>query len=544
MAKKSSTARAGSHLHHERSDYERLKSRPVISIGSTYRVVDEGIETYTLTGDFEKDFYELCSRNDVPAVKVAPRPHRPSSPTAQHLDTSMSKGKESKEDRSRNHIAPQPPVDQAKSSEDDQEPAPTTFTMKDKYDYFQPRLEIESEDEGNKSYVKELFIRGWKVDKKMMEVLLVALPKQDRLVSINLWNAGLEDSTLEQLSKIVLQCTGLKDLCLDGNAYIRKHRYDLLLKEESSLQNLSLKNCYVNDIGALNIGNALLENKHLLTLNLCFNKITCVGAGHLAVGLRMNRTLLSLNLGSNLIKDAGCFKLAESLTRFALTHKEVVQRRYLLSKKSTDERASPVRGLTSVNSTQRPPSVKSGHLKDDKKSRSDKGATKKKDGPQKQQKDAMSKKGSSTDVPSKTSTKTPKKAEKAKQDKKGAMSSEQESPELIEFPHPLLENTEEINGELWIPGNRSLINLNLARNKITIESVKELLQTVQYQSSLANQLNRVVGIGLLRLSLQRNSFDPSDPHYTQLSEIMFSRDPFNKQPQSASTSKDQIKDES
>jgi len=502
-------------------------------------------ETYTLTGDFEKDFCELCARNDVPAVKVAPRPHRPSSPTSQHLDTSMSKGKESKEDRSRNHIAPQPPVvEQAKSSDDDQEPPPSTFTMKDKYDFFQPRLEIESEDEGNKSYVKELFIRGWKVDSKMMEVLLVALPKQDRLVSINLWNAGLEDGTLEVLSKVVLQCTALKDLCLDGNAYIRKHRYDLLLKEESSLQNLSLKNCYVNDIGALNISNALLENKHLLTLNLCFNKITCVGAGHLAVGLRMNRTLLSLNLGSNLIEDAGCSKLAESLTRFALTHKEVVQRRHLLSKKPTDEPSSPVRGLASINSSQRPPSVKSGYARDDRKNRSDKGTAKKKDGPQKQQKDATSKKGSSTDLPSKASTKTPKKAEKSKQDKKGAVSGEQESPELIEFPHPLLENTEEISGELWIPGNRSLINLNLARNKITIEGVKVMLQTIQYQATLANQLNRVVGIGLLRLSLQRNSFDPNDPHYTQLSEIMLARDPFNKQPQSASTSKDQIKDDS
>ena len=47
--------------------------------------------------------------------------------------------------------------------------------------------------------------------------------------------------------------------------------------------------------------------------------------------------------------------------------------------------------------------------------------------------------------------------------------------------------------------------------------------------------------GLVSFIPQRNSFDPSDPHYTQLSEIMFSRDPFNKQPQSASTSKDQIK---
>ena len=52
-------------------------------------------------------------------------------------------------------------------------------------------------------------------------------------VRFSLWNAGLEDDALEQLSKVVLQCSSLKDLCLDGNAYIRQHRYDLFLKEES-----------------------------------------------------------------------------------------------------------------------------------------------------------------------------------------------------------------------------------------------------------------------------------------------------------------------
>ena len=62
----------------------------------------------------------------------------------------------------------------------------------------------------------------------------------------SLWNAGLEDGTLEQLSKIVLQCTGLKDLCLDGNAYIRKHRYDLLLKEESRYTKLTLIHTFIH----------------------------------------------------------------------------------------------------------------------------------------------------------------------------------------------------------------------------------------------------------------------------------------------------------
>ena len=48
------------------------------------------------------------------------------------------------------------------------------------------------------------------------------------------------------------------------------------------IQNLSLRNCYVNDMGAKMIGRALTANKSLTTLNLCYNKITCEGAGFIA----------------------------------------------------------------------------------------------------------------------------------------------------------------------------------------------------------------------------------------------------------------------
>lgn len=48
------------------------------------------------------------------------------------------------------------------------------------------------------------------------------------------------------------------------------------------IQNLSLRNCYVNNMGAKMIGQALTANKSLITLNLCYNKITCEGAGFLA----------------------------------------------------------------------------------------------------------------------------------------------------------------------------------------------------------------------------------------------------------------------
>ena len=50
----------------------------------------------------------------------------------------------------------------------------------------------------------------------------------------------------------------------------------------SRIQNLSLRNCYINDMGAKMIGRALTPNKSLTTLNLCYNKITCEGAACIA----------------------------------------------------------------------------------------------------------------------------------------------------------------------------------------------------------------------------------------------------------------------
>ena len=99
----------------------------------------------------------------------------------------------------------------------------------------------------------------------------------------------------------------------------------------------------------------------------------------------------------------------------------------------------------------------------------------------------------------------------------------------MEFPNPLLEPVEEIRGELYIPGNRALINLNLTgkifysfmkvctstqfktyiffvykANKIGDAGMKSLLDAVQYQSQLSVALSKNVLVGLLRLSLKVN----------------------------------------
>ena len=50
--------------------------------------------------------------------------------------------------------------DDAVSSVEPPEPQPSTFTVKEKFSYFKPRVEVEFEEEGNKSSVKEIYIRG------------------------------------------------------------------------------------------------------------------------------------------------------------------------------------------------------------------------------------------------------------------------------------------------------------------------------------------------------------------------------------------------
>ena len=54
--------------------------------------------------------------------------------------------------------------DSSKSEEalaiENEEVPPTTFIMKNKFEYFKPRVEVETEDEGNKAHIRDIFIRG------------------------------------------------------------------------------------------------------------------------------------------------------------------------------------------------------------------------------------------------------------------------------------------------------------------------------------------------------------------------------------------------
>ncbi len=67
---------------------------------------------------------------------------------------------------------------------------------------------------------------------------------------------------------------------------------------------------------------------------------------------------------------------------------------------------------------------------------------------------------------------------------------------------PLMEETENIEGDLWIVGNRTLLSLNLSRNKLTVSSVRKFLLTVQYQTTLNAFTSKMYhSNGLLKLNL-------------------------------------------
>ncbi|KAK2572834.1 Leucine-rich repeat-containing protein 71 [Acropora cervicornis] len=452
------------------------------------------VEPYSPTGNFQVDFCELCTRAGFPTMQVIPRPHRPPTPSSIPQDSTPI-GRQEKKDADRKDDGSKTDDTATVSGVDTEEP-PTTYMIKEKYEYFKPRVEVETEEEGNKSYIKEIFIRGefrhfytnklvqdtgWRIDERIMNILTVTLPPLERLTTIDFWNTGLQDNSLNTLAThVIAHLSNLRTLCLDNNP-VTFQRYGVFLSEDSTIQNLSLRNCYVNNMGAKMIGQALTTNKSLITLNLCYNKITCEGAGFLAKGLRMNRTLLSLNLGSNLIGDNGASKLAEVRCFAALL--------------SATRKSWPEDFLSP-----RKPRKKTHVSKEDKKSREKKDAQKKKE--TKKQEAEKAKKVASTEAVNKGQSKG-KKANTTKGDKK-QQQPEQEQQEVLEFPNPLLEiPLKEENGEIVIPGNRALINLNLSRNKVDVTGVEAFLISIQRQSEVTSSVGKPTG--LMRFSLSEET---------------------------------------
>ncbi|XP_038058512.1 leucine-rich repeat-containing protein 71-like isoform X33 [Patiria miniata] len=480
-------------------------------------------EPYTCIGHFDADFTELCRRAGLPPTEIPPvvlRAKRPGTPPPP-------------DPKAKDPTPPEEPVDVA-----EEEPKPKTYVTKEKYSYFKPNIQVEMEHEEKPATVTEIYIRGWKIDDMMVDIFRNCFPTIEKLNTINLWNVGLTDKTLRDLAAIFPQCPNLKNVSIEGNP-IAEEPWACLIGDDSLIVNLSLRHNEITDRGASGIGAALSTvttcNKNLISLNLSHNKFSDVGAEAVVKGLRMNRVLLCLSLASNKITDKGAVKFGELLSRFPLTHEEVVERRKLLSDKGSPDRGTGKSPPPSrrAESKDRPGSVRSGSHLDKGDKKRDK-SSKKKDS--KKDKDEGAKGGTKKDdkwkkasLVAETVNKTTKgKKTTSSKDKKGGAAPESESPDMVEAINPLLDSVESIDGQLWIPGNRSIINLNLSRNEIGEAGLKSLLLALQYQITLANLAPHPALKGLMRLSLGRNPIRADSEAYQKLQDLLLTRDPFYK----------------
>ncbi|XP_077883477.1 leucine-rich repeat-containing protein 71 isoform X8 [Ictidomys tridecemlineatus] len=468
-------------------------------------------EEYQCTGVLETDFAELCTRlgyTDFPKVVTRPRPHSTFTASA-----SMSE----------------------KPTSDDQRLSASCSlnSLESKYVFFRPTIQVELELDDSKA-VKEIYIRGWKVEDRILGIFSKCLPSLSQLQAINFWKVGLTDHTLTTFIALLPLCS-----------------------PTLRIAHLSLRNNNIDDYGAQLLGQALSTlhscNRTLVSLNLGFNHIGDQGAGFLADGLRLNRSLLWLSLAHNRIQDKGALKLAEVLRPFELTHTEVVERRRLLLEKGTQERSrSPsssrhadfksdrdkaqALGMTSVALTDKSEKMQA--------MKAPKGLSKKKEKPgevvKKEEKSgsgqsptqgapkkedaAKSGKGKVT-IPEQKQSKGKGTKLGSKEKRSILLESEQLVAETTEMINPLLEPVEHRDGKVFMPGNKVLLHLSLLRNRITEVGLEAFLATVQYQVQFKSKSMSKGPVGLLWLSLAKNCFDPQCPTYTTIQELMLPRDP-------------------
>ncbi|XP_058016828.1 leucine-rich repeat-containing protein 71 isoform X5 [Ahaetulla prasina] len=370
------------------------------------RRAEHGEEEYVCSGALELDFPELCARAGLQeAPRVVSRPHPPAGGPPEEPEGAGG----------------------AWAAGEQREALSALAQIQAKYAYFRPAVQVELEHEDPKS-AREVFIRSWKIEEKMLGILAKCLPALAHLQALHLWKVGLSDSAFLSLLPVLAACANLKTFVLEGNPLPERSFYRLV-SEESSLAHLSLRNNCMDDQAVLLIGQALSSlrssNKNLVSINLSYNHITDVGATHLANGLRLNRSLLSLSLAHNQIGDEGALKLAELaaclqvLGPFALTHTEVVERRRLLLEKEAQERGRLPQRHSELKSD-RPAS----HV-------------------------------SSTTIDKLQTAKGAKAVVKKKQ-----------ILEPTEMMNPLLEPAEHREGQVFLQGNRVLIYLNLMQKPV------------------------------------------------------------------------------
>lgn len=97
------------------------------------------------------------------------------------------------------------------------------------------------------------------------------------------------------------------------------------------------------------------------------------------------------------------------------------------------------------------------------------------------------------------------------------------------FINPLTDEADFMDGQLWVPGNRLLINLNLSRNQIGEQGMAAILKAMQYQTTLSLG-SKSGGTGLMRICVFKNKISSESDIVRKINDIMLPKDPFYKPP--------------
>ena len=145
------------------------------------------IDPFKCTGKFKEDFENISKLKNIkfiPEVVLRGKIAWNNSDNAERSDQQTPqvekvKTKESKKSSkvtsaSTTHI----------SSEVVTEKLPSTYSIKESYSYFKPKIGVVMDSPDKLDTVTEIHIKGWKIDKPFMDVFQITFPKVERLHTI------------------------------------------------------------------------------------------------------------------------------------------------------------------------------------------------------------------------------------------------------------------------------------------------------------------------------------------------------------------------
>ncbi|XP_063630315.1 uncharacterized protein LOC134801626 [Cydia splendana] len=169
------------------------------------------------------------------------------------------------------------------------------------------------------------FDKNTNLPRMLMQILGLIIKFQIYLTSLTI-NRGLNKYVLYEIVNF-LPNSRITDITLD-NCFLSEGTYYTLLENTSTLRDLSLSRCRINDQVVALIAAQLHHPKPasttLAVLNLSSNRITDVGAQSIREALKTNSKLAYLNLADNFITDEGATAIFNILLEYPLTPQELM----------------------------------------------------------------------------------------------------------------------------------------------------------------------------------------------------------------------------